>query len=145
MWFMLFLAVAMALHFFVPASHVFALAWGYWGTITGMFVFLAGFYLPLWASKIFKEENTEILPNSPSNRVLVIRGPYRFSRNPMYLGMVISLIGIAIMFGTLPLFVAALAHFLVMHFVFIPFEEAKMLRQFGESYESYKHRVRRWL
>jgi len=142
---MLFFVTALGLHFFLPSTRVFQLSSPYLVVIVGAVIFCAGFYLPLWASKIFAEEKTEILPTSPANRVLVTRGPFQFSRNPMYLGMVTMLVGIAVMIGTLPMFVAALAQFLIMRFVFIPFEEKKMLLQFGEQYESYKRRVRRWL
>ncbi len=145
MWFMLFLGAALLLHFFVPASRVFSLEYGRVYDILGLIVFVGGFYLPLWASKIFAEEKTEIIPTSPTNRVLVTRGPYRFSRNPMYLGMVISLLGIAIVIGTFPMFIAAFAHFLVMNFVFIPFEEEKMQRQFPAEFLRYRAHVRRWL
>lgn len=144
-WFVFFFATALLFHFFVPISRVFDVTRSPIGMTFGLIVFTFGFFLPLWASKIFSEEKTEILPTSATNRVLVTRGPFRFSRNPMYLGMVISLLGIAIIIGTLPMFVAAFAHFLVMNFVFILFEEEKMQRQFNNAFSAYKNRVRRWL
>ncbi len=144
-WFFLFFGTALLFHFFVPTSRVFDLSPGLAGVIIGAVILIGGFFLPLWASKIFAEEKTEILPTSPANQVLVTHGPFRFSRNPMYLGMVTMLFGIAVIFGTLPLFIAALAHFAVMNFVFIPFEEKKMEKQFGEQFRDYMRRVRRWI
>lgn len=144
-WFYTFLVLALAAHFLVPESHVFDISYPYISGTVGALLFLVGFALPLWASNIFAIEMTEILPASPTNRVLVTRGPYRYSRNPMYLGMVLMLLGAAVYLGTLPMFVAALAHFLVMNFVFVRFEEGKMARQFGEAYTAYTKSVRRWL
>ena len=58
----------------------------------------------LWAFILFRREGTEINPISPTNRKLVARGPYRFTRNPMYLGLAILSAGIAIWVGTWPFF-----------------------------------------
>jgi protein-S-isoprenylcysteine O-methyltransferase Ste14 len=99
----------------------------------------------LWAFMLFRHESTEINPLSPTNRKLVARGPYRFTRNPMYLGLVILSSGIAVWVGSWPLFLAPIAVFATANWVHIPFEEAKMRRQFGEEYDSYLRRVRRWL
>jgi protein-S-isoprenylcysteine O-methyltransferase Ste14 len=76
---------------------------------------------------------------------LVVEGPFRFSRHPMYLGMTAVLIGVAGVLGTLtpwivvPVFVAAMER------VFIRREEAAMQEAFGESYRKYAETVRRWL
>jgi protein-S-isoprenylcysteine O-methyltransferase Ste14 len=99
----------------------------------------------LWAFMLFRHESTEINPLSPTNRKLVARGPYRFTRNPMYLGLVILSSGIAVWVGSWPFFLAPIAVFATANWVHIPFEEAKMRRQFGEEYDSYVRRVRRWL
>jgi protein-S-isoprenylcysteine O-methyltransferase Ste14 len=99
----------------------------------------------LWAFIVFRREGTEINPISPTNRKLVTRGPYRFTRNPMYLGLVILASGIAIWVGSAPFFFAPIAVFATANWVHIPFEEAKMRRQFGEEYDSYVRQVRRWL
>ena len=99
----------------------------------------------LWAFLLFRAEGTEINPISPTNRKLVARGPYRFTRNPMYLGLVILSAGIAVWVGTWPFLLAPIAVFATVNWVHIPFEEAKMSRQFGEEFDSYVRKVRRWV
>ncbi len=94
---------------------------------------------------LFRKEGTEIRPDSEANRSLVVRGPYRFTRNPMYLGLVTLSIGIAFCVGSLPMFAVPVLVFAVANSVHIPFEEAKMRRQFGQAYENYTARVRRWI
>ena len=145
LWFFFFLVIGLLLHFLVPATHVFNFSYSLPGAIIGGIIFIAGWAITLRASALFKIENTEILPTSPANRALVTYGPFRFSRNPMYLGMIMNLLGIAVYLGTLPMFISALAHFMVLNFFFIPFEEEKMARQFGEQYAAYRRTVRRWL
>ena len=88
---------------------------------------------------------TTIIPDNPVNKALVQSGPYAFSRNSMYLSLVRIAFGVAFLVGTLPFFLVPLALFLVVNFLFIPFEEEKMLRQFGPAYADYTRRVRRWL
>ena len=140
-WFISFLILGLAIHFLVPATRVFGFSLPYFGAA----LFVVSFGFTLYASSLFSKEKTEILPTSPANRVLITYGPYKFTRNPMYLGMVGALLGIGLMVGSLPAYLIPLAQFLVLNFVFIPFEEQKMARQFGEQYESYKKKVRRWL
>ena len=72
-------------------------------------------------------------------------GPYRFTRNPMYLGLVIVTLGIAVWVGAWPMFIAPIAVFATANWVHIPFEEVKMRRQFGATYDGYVGRVRRWV
>lgn len=101
--------------------------------------------LPVWAIILFRREGTEVKPTSPTNRKLVTVGPYRFTRNPMYLGLVIVTFGIAVWVGAWPMFLASAAVFVTANWGHIPYEEAKMRRQFGAAYDSYVGRVRRWL
>jgi protein-S-isoprenylcysteine O-methyltransferase Ste14 len=101
--------------------------------------------LPVWAIVLFRREGTEIEPTSPTNRKLITSGPYQFTRNPMYLGLVILTLGIAIWVGAWPMFGASIALFATASWVHIPFEEAKMQRQFGAAYDNYVVRVRRWI
>ena len=102
-------------------------------------------FLMVWAVVVFRREGTEVNPTSPTNRKLVIYGPYRFSRNPMYLGLVTVTLGIAVWVGAWPMLIAPIAVFVILNWVHIPFEEAKMRRQFGATYDRYIERVRRWV
>lgn len=142
-WFIIFLVLAFFLHRFVPVLQVFD--FGYPLTLLGITFFIAGFFVTLRSARQFEKVGTEILPTSPHNSALITDGFYRYSRNPMYLGMVAMLLGVAFYIGTLPFFLAALCHFLVLNFAFVPFEEEKMERQFADSYRAYKGKVRRWL
>jgi protein-S-isoprenylcysteine O-methyltransferase Ste14 len=128
------------------------ISWGLgWPTVPwlhspplGIALVVLGLAPPVWAAILFRREDTEINPTSPANRKLVTTGPFRFTRNPMYLGLVIVTLGIAIWTGWWPMFLAPLAGFVTSNWVHIPFEEAKMRRQFGEAFDAYVARVRRW-
>jgi protein-S-isoprenylcysteine O-methyltransferase Ste14 len=104
-----------------------------------------GVGLAIWGERMFAAAGTDIMPASTTNKRLVTGGPFRFTRNPMYLGMVLVSLGIGLYAGTAPFFVVPILMFLLCNFVFIPFEEAKMQRQFGNQYTDYLHRVRRWI
>ena len=111
------------------------------------YVFIAvGLSLDLLAVGLFWKAKTTINPLRPDNSQHVVEsGLYRYTRNPMYLGMLFVLTGISIWFGSvsvvigLPLFVL-----LVTTQQIIP-EEQTLTKKFGQSYLDYKHRVRRWL
>jgi protein-S-isoprenylcysteine O-methyltransferase Ste14 len=76
---------------------------------------------------------------------LVVRGTYHLSRNPIYLGMLIFLLGLSAVFGNVVAPVSVLFLFCVIDFMFIPYEEEKMEIELGQPYLDYKSRVRRWL
>jgi protein-S-isoprenylcysteine O-methyltransferase Ste14 len=111
----------------------------------GVALALLGWTTPVWAVLLFRRAGTEIQPTSATNKALVTSGPYAFTRNPMYLGLAIVAFGIALWVGCWPMLLAPLGVFLTANFVHIPFEEAKMRRQFGEAFEAYASKVRRWL
>jgi protein-S-isoprenylcysteine O-methyltransferase Ste14 len=140
-WFFIVLALAAACHYLLPATRIVLFS----NAAAGVVIFLFGFFFALYGNRLFAREGTEIDPLSPANRALVTRGAFSVSRNPMYAGMVLGLLGIAIYVGTFPFFVAAAAQFCILNFGFIPFEEEKMERQFGDEYRAYCKRVRRWL
>lgn len=140
-WYFLFLIAGFLVHFYIPTARVFTFPY----PIVGIVLLIAGQAISMYASALFAKEKTEILPTSETNRKLVTYGPFNYSRNPMYVGMVLSMLGIAVWVGTLPMFVAAVLDFCILNFVFIPFEEAKLSRIFGASYEAYRAKVRRWI
>ena len=83
-------------------------------------------------------------PFDPPRR-LVIRGPYRYVRNPMYLGAGLALAGAAIFYRSLPL-LGYLGLFLVITHLFVVwYEEPTLSRLFGGEYTDYRTRVRRWI
>jgi protein-S-isoprenylcysteine O-methyltransferase Ste14 len=98
-----------------------------------------------WAVYVFRRVGTELNPTSPTNKELVIAGPFHVTRNPMYLGIVLVSLGIAFSSGSLPMFAVPVLAFATANWVHIPFEEAKMRRQFGSAYDSYTAKVRRWI
>ncbi|MBI3675911.1 MAG: isoprenylcysteine carboxylmethyltransferase family protein [Proteobacteria bacterium] len=111
----------------------------------GVALVVCGFGLSFWAAMLFRRDGTELNPVSESNKTLVVRGPFRFTRNPMYLGLFVLTLGIAIWVGSLPMLAVPLLVFGTANWGHIPFEEAKMRRQFGASYDQYTDRVRRWI
>ena len=111
----------------------------------GIALVVVGFAVAFSAATLFRRRGTELNPTSETNKLLVIEGPYRFTRNPMYLGLTIVTLGIAFWVGSLPMFAVPLLVFLTANFVHIPFEEAKMRRQFGAGFDDYTAKVRRWL
>jgi protein-S-isoprenylcysteine O-methyltransferase Ste14 len=113
--------------------------------LVGIALVAVAFIPPLSAVVLFRRAGTEIDPTSASNKALITEGPYRFTRNPMYLGLVILTLGLAIWIGAWPMFMAPVALFATANWVHIPFEEAKMRRQFGAAYDDYVRRVRRWI
>jgi len=131
----------------VAATASWALGWppGLTNVPLGIALFLAGWAPPVWAAVVFRRAGTEFQPTSPTNKALVVSGPYGFTRNPMYLGLTIVSLGIAFWVGAWPMFLAPVAVFATANWVHIPFEEAKMRRQFGASFDDYTRRVRRWV
>jgi len=103
----------------------------------GLVVMLAG-----W--RLFVTRHVAICPTAHTAR-LITSGIYRVTRNPMYLGLVLIMLGAAVGVGSSPFYGAALAYFMLMDRVFCRYEEAKLIALFGEEYDAYRRRVRRWL
>ena len=98
----------------------------------------------IWSFCLFKKYQTPIIPGKKPTFV-VMDGPYKFTRNPMYFSVTMILFGAAIMFGNALAFLGPLAFFLIIRKTFVPFEEQLMEELFGKKYIEYKKRVRRWL
>jgi len=134
------LALMLALHFLAPGAVLTKSPWRFLGAAP----LAAGAVLNIWSSRLFEREGTTVKPFKDS-RVLVVRGPYRISRHPMYLGMALVLAGLAAIAGTLsPVFVV-IAFIAAMELKFIRTEERMLEERFGEEYREYKKRVRRWI
>jgi len=135
-----YLLAALALNYVVPTATIVTAPYNALGAV----IVAAGLALVIWAVRLFRRAGTTHLPwGTPT--ALVADGPYRFTRNPMYLGMLLVLLGIAFFLGTLPMFLAPLAFYLTIDATAIPREEAMLTRSLGEAYVAYTRRVRRWL
>lgn len=122
---------------------------GPWPTILHMPVWggvlvACGFSFMLWARIIFTTRHTTLFVGRPSSQ-LVCDGPFRFSRNPMYVGVMVFLVGLVLLIGTWPFYIATLVMFLFLNFFYIPREERMLHESFGERYLAYSREVRRWL
>jgi protein-S-isoprenylcysteine O-methyltransferase Ste14 len=111
----------------------------------GLLAVAAGGGLALWCVLSFAVLGKGTpLPFDPPRR-LVVRGPYRYVRNPMSLGAAAALAGAALYFSSLALAAYAAGFVLVMHALIVVYEEPTLRRSFGEDYDRYCARVRRWL
>jgi protein-S-isoprenylcysteine O-methyltransferase Ste14 len=122
---------------FLPAA---AVPTGWLGTI----VFALVLALVAWAISTMTRAGSNV-PISLPTTTIVETGPYRFTRNPIYLGMVLGLIGLAIAFNSLWLLMTLVPFALVIRYGVITREEAYLERKFGDVYRRYHTRVRRWL
>jgi protein-S-isoprenylcysteine O-methyltransferase Ste14 len=112
--------------------------------LLGLLLAAAGIASAVWAARTFSRRDTTISPHGTPT-ALVAEGPFRYTRNPMYLGMLLFLLGVAVGFGGLALLAAPIAFFAIISLTQIPTEEARMLSIFGDEYTAYRTRVRRWL
>ncbi len=110
----------------------------------GVVILILGLSLTFWAFYLFKKSKTPLIPGEKPT-FMVMEGPYKFTRNPMYLGVSIALLGAAVYFGNLFSFLSPILFFISANFYFIPFEEKLMEKTFKEHYLMYKKHVRRWL
>jgi protein-S-isoprenylcysteine O-methyltransferase Ste14 len=115
-----------------------------WPQIAGMLIGGAGAMIALWCVIAFVRIGKGTpAPFDPPRR-LVIRGPYRFVRNPMYIGGALAIIGITLFYESLALLVYGGILLLGTHLLVVFYEEPALRCSFGQEYEMYCHRVRRW-
>ncbi len=134
------LLAAAALHILFPGARIIAWPW----TLFGLAPLVGGISLMVLGDRRFEAAGTPVSPRRDPV-VLVERGVYALSRNPMYLGIVFLLLGAALLLGTLsPLLVAPLVG-RILSLRFIRWEEAKLRATFGETYEAYAARTPRWM
>ena len=113
-------------------------------SIAGGVVFGIGAAIAGWGLLTFRRARTTTVPGQASSQ-LVTWGPYRFTRNPMYVGLVVAYLGEA---GILRQFWPVVLLPLVgayVNWTVIPVEEAKLKEVFGADYDRYRARVRRWI
>jgi protein-S-isoprenylcysteine O-methyltransferase Ste14 len=111
--------------------------------VSGMLL-IAGAVLAVLAERIFRQENLTANSKEACSE-LVTWGPYRFSRNPLYLGQFLGTLGIAGLFTNVWQVILLLSVLFYVNFVVVPAEERQLEENFGNAYRQYRAKVRRWI
>jgi protein-S-isoprenylcysteine O-methyltransferase Ste14 len=112
--------------------------------LLGSFLVVVAVWVFLYSMRKFRMAGTPVPGNAPTTAI-VRTGPYRFSRNPIYLAFSIFQLGIASWVNSVWLLGTLIPAVAIMAFVVIPREERYLERKFGADYRDYKRSVRRWL
>jgi len=131
----------LALNWLMPLPFIAAAVPAAW---LGALVFAVALALFVWAIVTMTRAGTNV-PSKLPTTTIVDTGPYRFTRNPIYVGMMLGLIGLAIAFNSLWLLLMLVPFALVIRYAVVAREEAYLERKFGDVYRGYRTRVRRWL
>ena len=137
---LLSIAAMAALHMLLPLRAVIVFPW----RLLGVLPLVLGLALNLMADREFRQHETTVRPFERST-AMITSGVYRVGRNPMYLGFVLILLGVAIFLGSFSPFVVILLFAVLMDVGFIRVEERMMAVEYGEAWLAYKTKVRRWL
>jgi protein-S-isoprenylcysteine O-methyltransferase Ste14 len=116
-----------------------------WSELAGEVLVILGFALVAWCLVTFAFVGKGTAAPFDPPRQLVVAGPYRFVRNPIYIGAVVAMLGAAMVLWTGWLVLYALVVLIVTHLLVILYEEPHLRRVFGSSYEDYRRNVPRWI
>jgi protein-S-isoprenylcysteine O-methyltransferase Ste14 len=139
-WLLVALAACLALHHWLPLVQLCYPPWSRFG----MLPLVAGLVLAVWGVSAFRRADTPLVPFVPS-RALVTSGIYRFTRNPMYLGLTLILTGAAVLLGSLGALLPLPPFVWILQCGYIDAEERFLEDIFGSEYRRYKSAVRRWI
>jgi protein-S-isoprenylcysteine O-methyltransferase Ste14 len=115
-----------------------------WTRLVGIVILLAGITIIISARTLFARTGQSPAPWKPTPELL-LRGPYRFTRNPMYVGATCVQIGLGVAIGNPWIALLAPVALLTVHFIAVVPEEKYLAEKFGPSYHEYRARVRRYL
>jgi len=118
--------------------------WRGWTRWLGWFLFFSPFLLVIWANSTFRRHNTVANPLGKVTTI-VTAGPYRYSRNPMYVGLLVFYVGATLAFRLPWAAILLVPVFLALQYIVIIPEERYLQAAFGDQYTAYRRRVRRWL
>jgi protein-S-isoprenylcysteine O-methyltransferase Ste14 len=138
--FFLFLFLSFVLNSFFPIARVS----NSWYFLSGALALAGGVLISGWTIFLFKKRKNTLRPRKDPQE-LEIYGPFRFTRNPIYLGLFLVLLGTDMLLGSFSLLVFPVLFLVIINTYVIPFEEKNLERIFGSQYLGYKRSVRRWL
>jgi protein-S-isoprenylcysteine O-methyltransferase Ste14 len=117
---------------------------GRWGIVLGTLLIVAAIALVAWALREFARAETSPKPHEPT-KAIVASGPFRFSRNPIYISFTLVQLGISLVAQSGWILALVLPALLFIRFGVIAREERYLERKFGEEYVRYARGVRRWI
>jgi protein-S-isoprenylcysteine O-methyltransferase Ste14 len=115
-----------------------------WAMPFGALLALVAAGIFVWSIRTFRSAGTPVPGNQPTTTIVRV-GPYRFSRNPIYLAFALFQAGIALAINDAWMLITLLPAIALMAFVVIPREERYLTARFNEEYTRYRENVRRWL
>ena len=139
-WLLFAIIIMMVLNFTVPVARIVPPLWN----LLGLMFLASGMILNLIGDNAFKQARTTIKPFQEASS-LVTEGVFQISRNPMYLGMVLILTGIALLLRSLSPFLIIIPFAILIDQIYIRVEEQMLAEKFGASWEAYQAKTRRWL
>jgi protein-S-isoprenylcysteine O-methyltransferase Ste14 len=139
-YFFLFLVFLIVSHIIFPNRGIIPPRYRYIGII----LIICGVILNIWADALFKRSKTTVKPNEMPDD-LIVSGPFKISRHPMYLGMTIILLGLAVLLNSITAFIFPIAFVILMEKKFVSLEEKYLEMAFRDKYLGYKQKVRRWI
>jgi protein-S-isoprenylcysteine O-methyltransferase Ste14 len=110
----------------------------------GLLFIVLGFALAIRALQMFRRAGTHVVPGEPAT-ALVTAGPYRFTRNPIYIGFVLVYFGLSIVLTSMWVLLLLIPTLVILQRGVVKREEAYLERKFGDAYRAYKARVPRWV
>jgi protein-S-isoprenylcysteine O-methyltransferase Ste14 len=137
---LILLIASLLVHLYVPLQEIIPEPYNYIGAL----IALSGLGINYWAENTLRANETAVKSGKKPTK-LITTGPYNSSRHPMYLGMTLSLLGIAVLLGSVTPLASPIVFFLISETVFIPWEEEILEKEFGDKYSKYRKNVRRWI
>lgn len=139
-WLLAAIFLMILLHLVLPILYIIPAPWNLFGLIP----LLLGIAVNILADKLFHRYHTAVRPfDEPSH--LITSGVYRISRNPMYLGFMLILVGVAVLLRSLGPYLAILAFGILIQSKYISPEEQNLAQKFGSEWVEYSQQTRRWL
>lgn len=139
-----FLLGGALLQFIFPLSFFAPINVGSLQFFAGLAIILVGIALAIWGVRTFSKAGTNVATHQAA-LLVVTHGPYKFTRNPMYMGMQILLVGVGIMFSSEWFLLLWPIFFLILRFGVVAREERYMRDKFGEQYVALLNSTRRWI
>jgi protein-S-isoprenylcysteine O-methyltransferase Ste14 len=120
-----------------PVNHV--------ASTSGLVLIILGLYLVVRPTLLFATHGEGTVAHWDPTTRLVVQGPYRYVRNPIVLGVVITMLGEGVLFGAFSLIILAIGTMVANHIAFVKSEEPTLIKRFGDDYRTYMENVPRWI